>query len=195
MNKLKKIITSSVIACLSFTTAALPTFASAPTIEEVKYEGSGRVEVEFRHDVDYHKSRVTVKDSSGKSYRVSILDRDDDELVFKIREYKKGKKYSFKITGIRKEHTKSYKTVKGSVSIPKSTSSISRSKAISIAKNHAIKKWNLSSKNFYDVEAERDSYRGKSVYEIDFEKGNYEYEYKIQRSNGKVLLAHREYDD
>ncbi len=81
-----------------------------------------------------------------------------------------------------------------------SASSISKSKAISIAKKHAKSKWNA--RNITDVEAEKDSYRynGKkvAVWEVEFDAKSggkwYEYEYKIRRSDGKILRYSRERD-
>lgn len=170
-----------------------PVNALTPEKESVKYLGSGKVEVEFYEDVDYRNTKVTVKDSSGKSYKTTILMRDDDEIKFKIKSYKKGKKYTFKISGIREEGTRKYGTVSGKVSIP--LKSITRTKAKTIAKNHAKDRWGISSYSIHDLEAESETYRGTNVWEVSFESGYYEYEYKIKKSNGKILKYYRSYDD
>lgn len=181
------------LAMVLFVGAVVPSHAKAPVKESVKYLGSGKVEVEFRSDVDYKNVKVSVKDSSGKKYSAKIYNKDDDELKFKVSNFKKGKKYNFVISGVRKERSVKYGSVKGSFSIPKA--SISKDKAISLAKSHAIKKWNLSKSGFRKVEADSDSYKGSAVYEVSFDKGNYEYEIIVAKKNGKILRASREYDD
>ena len=177
-------------------TSVAGAWAAAPHREKVEYKGSGKVEFEFREDVDYNNVSVAVKDSSGKSYSTKILEKDDDEIKFRINDYKKGTTYNITVSGVRQEGTSSYGEVTGKVKIPAASKSISRKKAIKIAKNHAKKKWNA--KSFIDVDAEKDTYKGKAVWEVDFEATsggrNYEYEYKIQRSNGKILKYHRERD-
>lgn len=92
--------------------------ASAPTLDEVKYEGSGRVEVEFTGKVAWKSPKVTVKDLSGKSYTATIVDKDNDELEFKIKNFKKNKTYKFTIKGVAKRGTDTYTSVKGKVKIP-----------------------------------------------------------------------------
>ena len=70
---------------LTFGLAAGPvSAASAPKIEEIDYDGGGKVEVEFYGNISYHNSSVTVKDTNGKSYRARIIKRDDDDIKFQI---------------------------------------------------------------------------------------------------------------
>lgn len=85
-----------------------------PSIESTEYEGRGRVEVDFRGRVQYKNAKVTVKDSSGKSYSASITSKDSDDLTFKVKSIKSDKKYTFKISGIRLKGTGSYTSVSGS---------------------------------------------------------------------------------
>ena len=194
MKNIKNKIITSVISCLMIVSMATPTFASAPVSEKVKYEGSGKVEVEYIGHVKYKNSKITVKDTGGNKYGVRVIERDDDETIFKIKNYKAGKTYNFTISGIKKAGTSTYGKVKGSVKIPKAASSITRAKAKSIARSKAKSKWGVSLNKDY-MEIESDYYGGKSVWEISIEKGSYEYEFEIQKSNGKVLKAYREYDD
>jgi hypothetical protein len=202
-DKIKKIVSVLLaqvcIVATLFTSSVA--FASVPKKEEVKYKGSGKVEVEFYGDVTWKSTpKVTVKDSSGKAYKTSIISYDDDEIDFKIKEYKKGKKYSFKISKVRKSGTKKYGTVKGSVSIPKkSGKTTSRDKAKKIALNHAVKKYKINKSEIYDYDVEKDTYKGKPVWEIDFEAEKdgeiFSYDYKIHRNSGKILHYEQELDD
>lgn len=80
-----------------------------------------------------------------------------------------------------------------------SSKKVSRSKAKRIALNHAQKKYGVKKSKVYDFDIERDYYRGRVVWEVDFETyqkgGEYSYEYKIRRSNGKIMHFEREWDD
>lgn len=172
--------------------AASPSFAAAPHKEKVKYLGKGKVEVEFHDDVDYRKTKVTVRDTSGKKYKASIYKKDDDEIRFRIKKYKTGKTYKFTIRGVRDEDTRSYGKVTGKVKIKKAvkkTTYISKSKAKSIAYSDAKKRTGV--KSFYALDIDRDWDDGVRVWDVQF-KGKtstyeYEYDYEIREKGGKIL--------
>ena len=42
---------------------------------------------------------------------------------------------------------------------------------------------------------ELDKEKGKTVYEVDFEVGSYEYEYEIDAYSGEIVKHEKEYDD
>lgn len=201
-NKMKKVISVILAQICVLTTlfAGTLAFAAVPKKEEVKYIGSGKVEVEFYGDVSWKGTpKVTVKDASGKVYKTAIVSYDDDEIKFKIKSYKTGKKYTFKISKVRKAGTKKYGTVKGSVSVPKKSNAISKEKAKKIALDHAEKKYGINRSEIYDYDIEKDTYKGNPDWEIEFEAykngKRYSYEYKIHRNTGKILHYHHELDD
>lgn len=101
-----------------FTAAPLSALAAAPTSESVAYKGRGRVEVEFASEVDYKKPVVAVTDDAGKKYKAVVIDKDDDDMMFRIIGYKADKTYSFTLSGIREEGTTDYGSLKGTVAIP-----------------------------------------------------------------------------
>lgn len=178
---------------------AAPAMAKTPSTEEIKYEGRGVVEVEFYGDVEWKNPKVTVKDTSGKKYKASIIKYDDDEFDFKIKKYKKNKKYKFRIGKVRVAGTSKYGTVKGSVKIPSDKGKVSRAKAKKIAINNAVKKYNIIRSTVNDYSIEKDYYNGKAIWEIDFDAkkksgGWCEYDYKISRSTGKILRSEEEAD-
>ena len=119
----KRAVTVTLMLAMVFSLQMAPSHAAGttPRIEEVSYEGNGKVEVEFDRAVQYKNLKITVTDTSKKKYKVRILEKDDDELEFQIVKYKKGKKYNFKIKSVRYKKYRVYKTVKGSVKIPKTT--------------------------------------------------------------------------
>ena len=108
---------------------ALLTMGSIPAraavhIEEIEYDGKGKFEIDFTSDVKYKKFKLTVKDSKKKAQKVRIIEKDEDELDFRIVNNKPGETYSYKITGIRKKGDKKNTTLTGKVRIPKSIGSV-----------------------------------------------------------------------
>ena len=190
------VLAASLIMLLAASVSAM---AAAPIVEDVDYEGSGRVEVEFYGKVQYKNVKVKVKDTSGKSYTASIINKDSDDIKFRIKNYKTGKTYKISVKGVRERGTSAYGTATCKLKIPKASSgkSISASKAVSIAKKDAKSRWNA--KGIWDVDVERDRYRGVPVWEVSFSgtiKGRpYEFEYEIARKGGKILYREKEYDD
>lgn len=173
-----------------FVTTAVPSFATAPKKEEVKYLGSGCVEVEFYSDINYKKPTVTVKDSSGKKYTATIYKKGDDEIKFKVKNYKAGKTYKYTISGIKKVGTKTYGKVNGSFKIKAATSgNITAAKAKQIALNNA----KLKASQVRDLDVEKEKKRGTTFYEVSFETKKYEYEYHISLK-GKILYKEVERD-
>ena len=92
---------------------------TAPSIQDVDYSANGVVEVEFKDNVKYKKAKVTVKDNKGKSYKTKVVNKDSDDIKFKINKVKKNRTYTFKIKGVKKVGTSKFVTVKGKVKAPK----------------------------------------------------------------------------
>lgn len=123
---LKKITAAALAASMVMSMGAVSSFAagstasssSSPKIEEVDYEGNGRVDVDFYGKVKYKNVKVTVKDTAGKKYTAKVTAKDNDELDFKVSNIKAGKKYKFTISGIKKSSAKKYTSVKGSFKVP-----------------------------------------------------------------------------
>lgn len=100
------------------TFAASAASANAPRLEDVDYEGKGKVDVDFYGKVKYRNVKVKVKDTSGKAYTARVTAKDNDEIDFKVIGYKAGKTYKFTISGIKKARASKYTSVKGSFKIP-----------------------------------------------------------------------------
>ena len=219
MKKLiKRMTTVTLIAVMALSLGIVPSSAAsrAPSIEDVEYKGNGVVEVDFSTDVRYSKTKVTVKDNKGKKYKATILKKDEDELRFKIKEYKNGRNYSFKIVGVKVWGKSKRATVKGKVRIaakrvpakpapakpaPKPpvvkptpnqpTAAISADAAKNIALQHA----GLSAYQVRGLKAELDWEYGTLIYEVEFECGYYEYDYDIDANTGAIIRWKVEYDD
>lgn len=99
---------------------AIPAMA-APRVEETLYHGYGKVEVDFTSNVKYNNVKVSLKDNKGRKYSATINKKGSDELIFTIKNYKKGFSYTYTISGIKRSSDKNYGTVKGTVWIPGAT--------------------------------------------------------------------------
>lgn len=192
--RIARLTVSLLVAMSLIVTGSITALAAAPSVEDIEYKGNGRVEVDFHGDVRYKRVKITVKDTKGKKYKVKSIRKDDDDIKFTIKNFKKGRTYRITIKGVKRVGTAKYGKVKGKVKIPAAAntgSAISKSKAIEIAKNHASKTW--GAKGFWDVEAEKDRYGGQSVWEVDFDGTingqKYEFEYKIAVNGGKILRS------
>lgn len=191
----KRLLASMLALAMTISTLlVMPANAAAPQKKSMKYEGYGKVEMKFRSKVQWKSVKVTVKDDTGKSYSVKILDTDSDDIEFKILQYKQGRKYTCTVSGVRQKGSGSYGKVSGSISIP--TTKVSERKAVSIALNDAVKKYKIQKADAKGIDLDIDKYKGKKVFEIEFRvKKNgrtVEYEYKIDPTTGKIL--YREVD-
>lgn len=190
-NRFKLIVAAALVLSLVMGLSVVPSFAAAPKTEKVKYLGAGKVEVEFCNDVQYKKAKATVKDSSGKAYSASIYDKDDDELKFKIKKYKKGETYSFTISGVRQERTSQYGKVTGTVKIPKEQKNNITAKE---ARNIAFKDAGVTLNDVLDWDVEKDRDDGVVKYEVSFETEKWEYDYEISLK-GAILHKEKEQND
>lgn len=184
MNRaLRRITVFSLIMAMAFSFGVMPASAASPMIEDIEYCGSGIVEVDFVGDVSYKNTKVTVKDNKGKKYRASIIKKDSDDIKFKIKKYKKGRTYKFKIKNVKSWNGGSYRTVSGKVKINKASKFIGKAKA----KKIALKDAGLSASQVWFKKAKLDYDDGRYIYDIEFMHGYTEYGYEIHASTGRIL--------
>ncbi len=202
--------------------SASSAFAAVPTKDDIEYDGGGRVEVEFRGKVDWKAPKVTVTDTTGRKYTATIVKKDNDDITFRINNYKEGTKYNFTISGVKARGTTAYGPFKGSVMIPKAvikkmpakpvatkpvatkpvaaTATISKSTAKTTAINNAVSLYKAQKSTVREYEIESDRFGNKAVWEVSFEarrtgyNGWYEFEFKIDKTTGKVLSKKVERD-
>ena len=211
-----KAFVAVVLGLMVFATTAVPTFAATPAKEGVEYEGKGVVEVEFRSNVNWKAPKVTVTDASGKKYTAVIVKKDNDDISFRINNFKTGTKYNFAISGVKKAGTTGYGTIKGTVTIPApkavkkpapkatvkkpATVAITNAKAKTLAINNAVSSYKAIKSTMRDFDVEKDTFRGATVWEVSFEakrtglRGIYEFEFKIDAKTGKILKVEVERD-
>ena len=191
---IRKVTAFSIMMAMAFSIGVVPSSAAskyAPKIEDIDYEGSGVVDVEFVGDVKYRNVKVTVKDNKGKKYKAKILKRDEDDLKFKIKKYKTNRTYTFKIKGVKNWNAGQYRTAKGKVKIKKSTGKI----GIAKAKKIALKNAGLTASQVRFIKAKLDYDDGRYIYDVEFYKGGVEYDYEIHAKTSRSLDKDIDYDD
>lgn len=131
--------------------------------------------------------------ASQVKFTKAISDTDDGILYYDIEFISGNYEYEFeirakdgKITDFDKEKAE----VKASASKPSKSKYITSQKAQSIALSHA----KLKAEQVKGLKAEFEKENGLAVFEVEFEYGKYEYEYKINAENGKIILAEKGID-
>lgn len=115
---MKRRIIAALIALTTVLPAAQPALAATASVKKTEYEGAGRVEIDFRRDVQYKNLKLTVKDSTGKTYAARILQRDEDDLTFQVQNIQPGMKYAYSLSGVRAGRSGKYGKVSGKFSVP-----------------------------------------------------------------------------
>lgn len=91
----------------------IPTPTTTPKVKEVDYDkGDREVEFEFTTRVQWKGTKVTITDGS-KNYVTRIKEKDSDSIEVKVSKLTIGKKYTYKISGVRVKGANSYKTISG----------------------------------------------------------------------------------
>jgi len=198
MKKMKRIAVSLVMALTMLLSTAFSVSAAAPSIEEIEHKGKGRIEVEFYGKVKYKRVKVTVKDNKGKSYKVKSIRKDDDDIKFTIKNYKKGRTYKVTVKGVKVRGTKKYGKRTARITIPKSGSAtyITSASAQNIAKAHAAKTWGATNLTVVKSKLERDD--GVKKWEVELigyvNGARCEFDYEIAANGGRILDADYDWD-
>ncbi|MEG0935856.1 MAG: Ig-like domain-containing protein [Clostridia bacterium] len=95
-----------------------PPAPGVPRIKTTEYKGNGRVELDFQDKVRYHRVMVEVKDIKGTIYPAIPMNRDSDDLTFRVKGYAVGQKYTFEITGVRTRKATEFGILRGEFIIP-----------------------------------------------------------------------------
>ena len=113
MKKVVLLLTVFVLAIMIMPIESIA--ATAPRVEDVEYDCEDReVNIEFYGRVQWKKAKVKIYDKKGNQYARYIIEKDSDDIEIKTRRLRIGKKYKYKISGIKRRGTKGYKTIKGS---------------------------------------------------------------------------------
>ena len=131
------------------------------------------------------------------------LEHDDGVQIFDVDFYQNSKEYDYEIHAVsgkilkpaKKEaaadSTPAKPAATGSSTSGSASKNITKDQAISKALSHAgLKKSQVSR-----IRAELDKDDGRTIYEVDFETAQWEYEYEINAKTGKVIKAEKDRND
>lgn len=182
----------------------LETVADAPKPEEPAPADPTPAEPATTKAVDEAEAKKIALDHAGfKEADVTRLtvkkDSDDGRAHYDVEFFKGDYEYDYEIdaeTGKIVDYSKEKEAVKASSSTasttnPATTKTISKSKAQSIALDHA----KLKKSDVTGLRVSLDKDDGRTYYEVDFRKGNVEYDYEIDAVTGKVVEWDKDVDD
>lgn len=131
------------------------------------------------------------------------LEHDDGVQIFDVDFYQNTKEYDYEIHAVSGKILKPAKKEAAADSTPakpaatggstsgSASKNITKDQAISKALSHAgLKKSQVSR-----IRAELDKDDGRTIYEVDFETAQWEYEYEINAKTGKVIKAEKDRND
>ena len=132
------------------------------------------------------------------------LDRDDGTAHYDVEFDANGYEYDYEINASNGKILKSEKEKDDDVPVTTKPAAqnttkpaadtenlIGKDKAKAIALDHA----GVKASDAREVECELDRENGKTVYEVEFVSGGYEYSYEINATTGKVISHEKEYHD
>ncbi len=122
------------------------------------------------------------------------LDTEHGILVFEIEFYANGVEYDYDVNAVTGEIVKYEYDADNKHFAPNSGSSAPLSEGAEKAKAAALAHAGLKADDVFDFEIELENKNGVSVYEIDFQSGLYEYEYRIDAETFEVLKHNKEMD-
>lgn len=135
--KLKSLVAVTAVCLLTTSTTAFAAKASFTSstktttkinVKSVNYDyddSDDDIEIDFSSRIKLKSNaKVTVKDSTGKSYKAYIEDDDSNEIDIDVANLKANRKYTVTITGIKKSNASKYGTLTVTFSIPKASTNL-----------------------------------------------------------------------
>ena len=118
------------------------------------------------------------------------IDLDIDSGLYEVDIYYQNQEYEFKIDAKNAENTTNQEnTTTQSTPSPSSSTEVTEQEA----KNIAFTDANVKESDVQRLRVEKEEDDQRIVYEIDFQYGKYEYDYKIQASDGQILEYDRDH--
>lgn len=150
---------------------------------------------------------IALKDAGLKSNQVAFvkakLDRDDGKLVYDVEFYSGNTEYDYEIdakTGKIREKDMDIENYSIPVKNSKSQKAVQPQNptkgniGVEKAKNIALKDAGLKSNQVAFVKAKLESDDGRMIYDVEFYKGNVEYDYEIDAKSGNILEKDKDID-
>lgn len=82
------------------------------SIKEIEYNArKAELDVEFAHRVQWNRPSAVIYDSIGRKYAARITDKDGDDCEISVIGLTSGKRYTLRLTGVKKRGTGAFTTV------------------------------------------------------------------------------------
>jgi len=176
---MKKRLIAMLLAAVLLMACAVPALAAAPKVKKTEYEGNGVVEVDFTSkNVTYKNAKVVVKNAAGKALTAKIIEKDNDDISFKVTGLKAGSKYTYTISGVRAGKSGSFGKVSGSFKTPSDVPKIK--KVTYDAKDKELEIEFATKVQFNSLTVTVKDYSGGTLTVRNLEKGSDDLEMKVK---------------
>ena len=171
--------------------AADVTVEATSTASQEKPAASNRITLEEAKKVALDDAKLTAADVT---FTKAKLDYDDGRAVYDIEFYSGAKEYDYEIDAATGRILEKDIDRNDDVNAPTEGQDSQTYITAEQAKAAALSAAGFSASEVRGLKAEFDFDDGRAVYEVEFKKGIFEYDYEIDAVSGKVLKAEKEAD-
>ena len=171
--------------------AADVTVEATSTASQEKPAASNRITLEEAKKVALDDAKLTAADVT---FTKAKLDYDDGRAVYDIEFYSGAKEYDYEIDAATGRILEKDIDINDDVNAPTEGQDSQTYITAEQAKAAALSAAGFSASEVRGLKAELDFDDGRAVYEVEFKKGIFEYDYDIDAVSGKVLKAEKEAD-
>ena len=171
--------------------AADVTVEATSTASQEKPAASNRITLEEAKKVALDDAKLTAADVT---FTKAKLDYDDGRAVYDIEFYSGAKEYDYEIDAATGRILEKDIDRNDDVNAPTEGQDSQTYITAEQAKAAALSAAGFSASEVRGLKAEFDFDDGRAVYEVEFKKGIFEYDYDIDAVSGKVLKAEKEAD-
>ena len=171
--------------------AADVTVEATSTASQEKPAASNRITLEEAKKVALDDAKLTATDVT---FTKAKLDYDDGRAVYDIEFYSGAKEYDYEIDAATGRILEKDIDINDDVNAPTEGQDSQTYITAEQAKAAALSAAGFSASEVRGLKAEFDFDDGRAVYEVEFKKGIFEYDYDIDAVSGKVLKAEKEAD-
>ena len=171
--------------------AADVTVEATSTASQEKPAASNRITLEEAKKVALDDAKLTAADVT---FTKAKLDYDDGRAVYDIEFYSGAKEYDYEIDAATGRILDKDIDINDDVNAPTEGQDSQTYITAEQAKAAALSAAGFSASEVRGLKAEFDFDDGRAVYEVEFKKGIFEYDYDIDAVSGKVLKAEKEAD-
>ena len=171
--------------------AADVTAEATSAASQEKPAASNRITLEEAKKVALDDAKLTATDVT---FTKAKLDYDDGRAVYEIEFYSGAKEYDYEIDAATGRILEKDIDINDDVNAPSEGQGSQTYITAEQARAAALSAAGFSASEVRGLKAEFDFDDGRAVYEVEFKKGIFEYDYDIDAVSGKVLKAEKEAD-